>query len=270
VTSATAPAKLNLALVVGQRRRDGKHELVTVYQRIALADRIELEPASALEVEGFAADTLVRGALELLAEQTGREPGWRVRISKEIPVATGLGGGSSDAAAALRLANASLAEPLGEESLRILARSLGADIPFFLTRGPQLGEGEGAELRPLALPQDYAVLLLLPEGDGKQSTEDVYRAFDARAGWTDFTFRRGALTAALARIEKPLDLAELPPNDLATSPFCGRLRELGAFRADVTGAGPVVYGLFESDDQAAAAASALAGAGWTWLTRPAW
>ena len=97
-----APAKINLALVVGTLRADGRHELVTVYQRIALCDRLAVERALSVRVEGFEGDTLVRRALETVADGKG----FRAQITKRIPVAAGLGGGSSDAATALRLANA--------------------------------------------------------------------------------------------------------------------------------------------------------------------
>ena len=100
---APAPAKINLALVAGPLRHDGKHELLTVYQRVGLADRIELEPAERLRVDGFEGDTLVRDALELLAAHAAVGRRWRVRIEKRVPVAAGLGGGSSDAATALRI-----------------------------------------------------------------------------------------------------------------------------------------------------------------------
>ena len=133
---APATAKLNLALVVGPLRDDGRHEVVTVLQRIDLADRVSIEPAAELRVEGFAEDTLVRAALEQLAEAADAEPRWRARIWKHVPVAAGLGGGSSDAATALRLANETLAEPLPPERLHELAAGLGADVPFFLTVGP--------------------------------------------------------------------------------------------------------------------------------------
>src|SRR5262249_28556230 len=96
-----APAKLNLALIVGPQREDGKHEVVTVMAPLELADRIELVHAEGLGVEGFAGDTLVRDALVRLASAARVEPRWRVTIEKRIPVAAGLGGGSSDAAAAL-------------------------------------------------------------------------------------------------------------------------------------------------------------------------
>jgi 4-diphosphocytidyl-2-C-methyl-D-erythritol kinase len=270
VTSAPAPAKINLALVVGPRQAGGKHELVTVYQRIGLADQIELDSAHALEVSGFAADTLVRSALAALAEKAGVEARWRVSIEKKVPVAAGLGGGSSDAASALRLANATLPDPLTQAELIELVRPLGADIPFFLCEGPQLGTGDGSELRPLALPQDYAVLLLLPEGVAKTSTGDVYRAFDERDGERGFEQRRDALLGALESIRQASDLALLPPNDLAFSPLSGLLRRAGAFRADVCGAGPAVYGLFESREQTEKAADAVAGKGKVWITEPAW
>ena len=123
MSRAPAPAKINLALVVGPLRDDGKHEVLTVLQRIDLVDRIELEEAPELSVEGFAGDTLVRDALRELARSAGVEPRWRVRIEKQIPVAAGLGGGSSDAATALRLANETLPEPLpADELVRIAAR----------------------------------------------------------------------------------------------------------------------------------------------------
>src|SRR5580765_7771487 len=102
MSRASATAKINLALVVGPKRADGYHEVATVLQRIDLADRIEVEPADVTDVVGFADDTLVRNALELLGIETGGR--WRARIEKRIPIASGLGGGSSDAATALALA----------------------------------------------------------------------------------------------------------------------------------------------------------------------
>jgi 4-diphosphocytidyl-2-C-methyl-D-erythritol kinase len=266
-----AHAKLNLALVVGPQRADGKHQLTTVYQRIALADQISLEPSSRLLVTGFEEDTLVRSALRLLAAESGETPAWRVRIRKAIPVASGLGGGSSDAAAALLLANERLAQPLPASALDRLAARVGADVPFFLSDGPQLGEGDGTELRPVLLPQKYAVLLVLPAGAAKLSTASVYADFDARDGERGFQERRARLLAALARVAVAADLAELPCNDLARSPLAKRLRDLGAFRADVSGAGPIVYGLFADTAAVQTAAALLAGEGArVWVSAPAW
>ncbi len=265
-----APAKLNLSLVVGPRRVDGKHEVATVLQRISLADRISIRPGSKLAVEGFADDTLVRGALIQLAEIAGVEPRWSVRIEKKIPVAAGLGGGSSDAATALRLANETLDEPLEAARLRELAAQLGADVPSFLIPGPLLGEGDGTELRPLDLPQDYWALVVLLKGETKPSTRAVYERFDERGGEQGFERRRDSLLEALAEIRRPRDLAGLPGNDLACSPLADELRSLGAFRADVTGAGPAVYGLFHHRPQAAAAARSLRTRGRAWICVPTW
>jgi 4-diphosphocytidyl-2-C-methyl-D-erythritol kinase len=268
---APAPAKINLALAVGPRRGDGKHEVVTVLQRVDLSDRVRIEPSEdGLVVGGFPGDTLVKDALELLAREAGVEASWRATITKRIPVASGLAGGSSDAAAAIRLANETLAEPLAADGLRTIAARLGADVPFFLRPGPQLGTGDGSELAPLDLPQDFFVLLVLPHDAEKASTAAVYAEFDGRGGAEGFADRRAALLEGLARVRRPRDLAALPRNDLASSPLADELKALGAFRADVSGAGPAVYGLFHHRPQAVAARRALRGRGRVWITVPAW
>jgi 4-diphosphocytidyl-2-C-methyl-D-erythritol kinase len=265
-----APAKINLALVVGPLRDDGKHELVTIYQSVGMSDRIEVTPAAQLKVDGFPGDTLVRGALEALAERAGVEPRWHARIEKRLPVAAGVGGGSSDAATALRLANATLTEPLAPEALHELAARLGADVPFFLREGPQLGTGDGTTLAPLEIPQDFWVLLVLPCYAEKESTASVYAAFDERDGARGWEERRDALLAALEAVRRPRDLAALPLNDLASSSITDELLALGAFRADVSGAGPSVYGLFHHKRDAEAAKRSLKRPGGTWITPPAW
>lgn len=268
--SSGAPAKINLGLVVGPVRANGKHEVVTLLQRIDLRDEIDVEPRDdgAVVVDGYPGDTLVRDALAALAERSGAGPGWHVRLEKRIPVAAGLGGGSSDAAEALKLANAHLANPLSTVELRALAADLGADVPFFLTEGTQLGSGDGSELASVSIPLDFSVLLVLPRGERKLSTADVYRAFDERGGPNEFDARRTMLLEAVDRVREPRDLASLPPNDLASSPLAAELESLGAFRADVSGAGPVVYALFEGPGEAESAARATGDARTIWLTRP--
>ena len=198
------------------------------------------------------------------------EPRWRITIEKRIPVGAGLGGGSSDAAAALRLANGSLAEPLGGAVLHELAAALGADVPLFLTCGPQLGEGDGTTLTRLALPRDYCVVVLLPHGARKHSTKAVYDAFDDRRGGRGFSERRDELVSRLRASRSLTDLAGWPKNDLAYSALAGELERLGAVRADVSGAGPALYGLFEREADARRAAAALAGVGRAWVAFPAW
>jgi 4-diphosphocytidyl-2-C-methyl-D-erythritol kinase len=239
-------------------------------QRLDLGDRVALEPAARLRVSGFLGDSLVRTALDALAAHAGVQPRWHARLTKRIPVAAGLGGGSSDAATALRLASSTLASPLPGAELEGLAAELGADVPFFLRSGPQLGTGNGSTLEPLDLPQDFWVVLLLPAGIVKESTGAVYEGFDERGGEAGFAERRAALTDALAAVGSSADLAALPRNDLVSSPLATELERLGAFRADVTGGGPAVYGLFLDRALASAAARVLRSAGRTWLTAPCW
>jgi 4-diphosphocytidyl-2-C-methyl-D-erythritol kinase len=267
---ASAAAKINLALVVGPLRKDGKHELVTIYQRIGLADRIDVEPAERTCVDGFEGDTLVRDALELLAAHAAVDQRWHAKIEKRIPVAAGLGGGSSDAATALLLANELLEKPLPQEELHDVAAQLGADVPFFLVDGPRLGSGDGTTLAAIDLPQDFWIVLVRPKSAQKPSTASVYAAFDERRGAEGWDARRTALLDALERVKRPRDLAALPANDLASSPLAEELIALGAFRADVSGAGPTVYGLFHHEARAKAAKRALRRVGETWLTAPAW
>ena len=158
--------------------------------------------------------------------------------------------------------------PSSRERLHTIAARLGADVPFFLEEGSQLATGDGSELAPLDLPHDYVVLLVLPAGESKESTAAVYRRFDERGGADGFDERRARLLAALAEVERASDFAKLPKNDLASSPLAAELERLGAFRADVSGAGPAVYGLFEREPVAARAAATLVRAGQTWIVRP--
>jgi 4-diphosphocytidyl-2-C-methyl-D-erythritol kinase len=274
VNRTAAAAKVNLALLVGPRRPDGLHEVMTVMQRIDLCDTVEVEPAATLVVEGYRRDTLVRSALAKLASAAGTNGSWRVRLGKSIPLASGLGGGSADAAAALTLANRTLPDPLPDADLTRLAAELGADVPFFLTPGPKLAEGAGESLRPLELPQDYWVLIALPRFARKGSTAEVYGRFDEFGGGQDFEERRLAFLETLEAVRRPRDFAAFPPNDLrlaaGRSPLVDELLERGAFRADVSGAGPAVFGLFHHRADAARAARNLRRSARLWLVAPVW
>ena len=252
MSTARAPAKINLALVVGPLRDDGKHEVATVLQHIELADRIAVARGERLSVSGFDGDTIVASALTALAAAAHVDPSFVVEISKAIPVAAGLGGGSSDAATALLHANALLPAPLDRDQLDEVARAIGADVPFFLRSGPHLGSGDGSTLAPLAIPQDFWIVLLLADGATKSSTGDVYAAFDARNGADGFAERTGgAARRTLESVREPEDLRHLPANDLTACRHAEQLVGCGAFRADVSGAGPCVYGLFSSRSDAA-------------------
>jgi 4-diphosphocytidyl-2-C-methyl-D-erythritol kinase len=271
-----APAKLNLCLFLGPRREDGLHELCSLFEPLALADAIEVEEAGRDEVicDGVEGENLAAVALERLRELGWERPPLRIRIAKRIPVAAGLGGGSADAAAALTLANGTLATPLDRGRLLELAAGLGSDVPFFVEPGPKLVEGAGERLRPLPLPQDYWVLVALPAGVTKGSTGDVYRRFDELAGPRGYEERRARVLDVLGSCSRPDDLASLPANDLARaaapSALTGALRAAGAFRSDVSGAGPAVYALFRERERALTAEASLPPGTRAWVVAPVW
>lgn len=275
-----AHAKVNLDLRVLGVRADGYHELRTVFQTIELHDTLvcsEKPGPFTLKCRNpgvpLDAGNLVWRAAAALWTALGRTGEIRdavVQIDKKIPVEAGLGGGSSDAAAALRLANESLAEPVDGARLHELASALGADVPLFLTDGPQLGQRDGTALSPLKLPRDYTVLVVLPNGATKHSTKAVYDAFDDRNGDAGFAERRDKLIGLLRQAPRLDDFAAWPRNDLAHSPLSRELERLGAVRADVSGAGPALYGLFEREAQARKAAKALESTARSWVAFPAW
>ena len=266
--SAEAPAKINLALVVGGTRPDGLHEVATILQRIDLCDTVSLEPAAELSVDGFADDTIVRRALEAVAAAGGVEPNWRARIEKRIPVAAGLGGGSTDAATAIKLACELLDVPAGALRARGARRRPRRRRPVLPRVGARSSApATGTTLEPLDLPQDYAVLLVMPHGDSKRSTAEIYIRFDRDEG---FDARR-ALVLEVARAGRAADLAALPPNDLARSPS-GRPAALprGVPGRRQRGRPGRVRPLPAIGPPPKCAAGEVAALGETWLTAPAW
>lgn len=272
-----APAKINLGLFVGPTRADGKHELVSVMQPISLADEVTIEPlgqAGADEVlcPGVDAENLAARALELFRQATGWSGGAvRLSIEKRIPVAAGLGGGSADAGAALRLARA--ASGLGDVELLLeLAAQLGADVPAQLEPGRTLASGAGEQLQRLADPSAPVGVLVLAQALGL-STASVYAEADrlrAPRDPSELLQRCDALSLALGG-GASLPAAELLVNDLQeasqslspqVSPALAQARHAGADHAFVSGSGPTVVGLFaggEGPVRAQRAAAGLAG-----------
>jgi 4-diphosphocytidyl-2-C-methyl-D-erythritol kinase len=273
---AAAPAKINLGLFVGQTRADGRHELVSVMQSISLADELLLEaapPTAASDeviCDGIAGENLAARALRLFREATGWEEGpVRLRIDKRIPVAAGLGGGSADAAATLRLV--SVASGLGDEDLLyVLAGKLGADVPAQVSPGRWLASGAGESLERLPDPVSPFGVLLLAHATGL-STAEVYATADrlelAREAFI-LEERRRALGGAFELGAALPAGGELLHNDLqaAAIALCPEIDralaqalDVGAEVAFVSGSGPTVVGLFARANGFARAERAAAG-----------
>jgi 4-diphosphocytidyl-2-C-methyl-D-erythritol kinase len=250
-----APAKLNLVLRVGPLRSDGYHRVSTLFQAVDLFDELELAPADDTVVEGFPNDTLVRAALEALGETR------RVRIDKRIPVAAGLGGGSSDAGAVLR----ALAGERDANELHEIARGIGSDVPFFLSGcETAMGTGRGDRIQALPdFPRDHA-FVLVPQAAGL-STQEVY----ARARPSDvFPAVHGELIRRVHTARTPAGVADMVVNELQPAVLelrpelqqvIDEVRAAGAMAAAVTGSGPTVFGVFSGRAAAERAASQIAG-----------
>jgi 4-diphosphocytidyl-2-C-methyl-D-erythritol kinase len=268
---ALAPGKVNLCLFVGARREDGRHRLVTLFESVSLADEVELTTRVAMEDEvvcpGVEGPNIVALALAALRARGWAGPRVSVNVRKRIPIAGGMGGGSADAAATLRIA--SRLAPVALSVIEEVAAELGADVPSQLEPGLAIGTGAGELVEPVWPLQEHA-FLIIPAGVAL-STADVYDEADRlgrlRDG-NDLAARHQRLAGVL-RGDGGL-AASMIVNDLqdAAVALCPAIEgaleaalEAGAARAFVCGSGPTVAGLFwgaDAPDQAAAAAGAMA------------
>ncbi|MFP5341611.1 MAG: 4-(cytidine 5'-diphospho)-2-C-methyl-D-erythritol kinase [Candidatus Limnocylindria bacterium] len=298
-----APAKLNLTLAVTRRRPDGYHELHSVFVPLAVADRLSVAPSGVradapdtLHVEGPdagpLADNLVLRAIAATRAAIGAGPGrpstppLAARLEKRIPVAAGLGGGSSDAAAAIDAALEAWGATLDDDRRLAVAASIGSDVPFFLAGGPALVEGRGERVSRLpGVDGSPGILLVTPAlplatrdvfeafaalaatrgtpggaGDGSVRMSSEHLASEARGGLrvADLVARAGVLAAAN-------DLR--PAADLVAPglvPFRRALMRLTGRPIGLSGSGPTLWALYASQAEASAAAAtvrAAAGAG---------
>jgi 4-diphosphocytidyl-2-C-methyl-D-erythritol kinase len=270
---ALAPGKVNLSLLLGGTRPDGRHELVTVFESVSLADELELTVRDAGPDEvvcpGIEGLNLAATALERLRAAGWEGPPVRVTITKWIPVAGGMAGGSADAAATLRLADA--VHPIDPSLLSEIAAGLGADVPSQLTPGVSLGTGAGETVAPAERLADHRYVIV-PLG-AELATPAVFAEAD-RLGLgrspDALTDGRRRLTEALAAGGGRLP-AQWLVNDLepASRSLCSGIgpaldasRAAGADVAMVCGSGPTVAALFwgeEAAERAADAEAALAG-----------
>jgi len=263
LTLLHAPAKLNLCLYLGPRRADGLHELCSLFEPLALADLLTVAEAERDQVlcPGVEGENLAAAALAALRERGWERPPLRIEIEKRVPVAAGLGGGSADAAAVLRLAAGEVAD------LEQIAAGLGADVPSQLRPALALVRGAGERVEPLPAPAEHAALLL-PDGGGL-STAAVFAEAD-RLGLgrapDELGELAGRLRSAAGAGASPLAYPELLVNDLESAALSLRpaigdalaaLREAGAPAVVLSGSGPTAVGLFASVAAAREAAATI-------------
>jgi 4-diphosphocytidyl-2-C-methyl-D-erythritol kinase len=260
-----APAKLNLCLYVGPRREDGLHEIRSLFEPLELADELRISEGTEDEVliAGIEGPDLTGTALEALREHGWDGPPLRIEVTKRVPVAAGLGGGSADAAAVLRLARGEV------EGLRSIAAAIGADVPSQLQPRPCLVAGAGEVIEPAPPPGEHAVVLI-PQSHGL-ATAAVYAEADrlgSPRSAAELEAIRRALRDAVDAGGSPLDYREHLVNDLQAAAISLRpeieealraLEEAGAAHAMVTGSGPTAFGLYPTAGEAAAAAAELRG-----------
>ena len=268
---ARAPAKVNLCLLLGRVRDDGRHEVTTLIESVSLADELELVGieggADEVVCPGVSGPNIVSRALAGLRARGWDAPPVRVTIDKRIPVAAGMGGGSADAAAVLRMAQVVAPAALPGAALAELAAGLGTEVPSAVEPGLVLGTGAG-ELIERRHPLAPHAFVIVPQPHFL-STADVYREADRLGlsrGAADFSSSADALSSSLGGRLAP----ELVVNDLAPAavslcpPVQGALdavRAAGADHALVCGSGPTVAGLFwgeEGSGRAGSAATELA------------
>ena len=263
----TAPAKLNLGLEVIGRRSDGYHDLATIFLAVDLCDRLTLTPAADLGLTCSDPalqhdDNLILRALHTLREETGAQQGARIDLQKRIPRAAGLGGASTDAAAALLAARDLWRLGLPDERLAAIGARLGSDVPFFLRGGCAAGRGRGDVLEPLPVPRDVWFVIVAPAIVLPNKTASLY----ARLQPGDFS-PGGRISAQAARLQAGL----APDPALLSNAFARALYDLhpplaalpdlmraaGAASVAITGAGPAHYALVSDPEEAKRIAATL-------------
>ncbi len=262
------PAKLNLRLKITGLRENGYHELVSVMAPVGLYDRIELKPdkenATRVICSGFPVpddeSNLVFKAIKAFSSRTGMDQGFLIHLTKTIPVAAGLGGGSSDAASVLMALNEMYSRPVSEEKMARLALELGADVPFFLHGSPCLARGVGEILEPIReWPHLWYVIVMPPIA---VSTAWAYAEFDKyllnktkkdvreleltmdqhNCIMPDF---RGETSQLVRLLENDLERVTIPAFPVIDT-IKTLLLQAGADGTLMSGSGPSVFGVFQA------------------------
>ncbi len=263
-----SPAKINLFLKVTGKRPDGYHEIISLMCPVGLYDSIELKfEGDGMTVECDHPDVpedetnLVCRAAKLFFDGIGgRPPGIRFRIEKKIPVAAGLGGGSSNAASVLKCLNSLLGKPYSIERLRELGLGIGADVPFFILCKPAIATGIGEKLRLYQGLTEYKVVLVYP--NIKVSTARVYKNLNLGLTNCEKKLKNAIFKNWGFDVEKNLcnDLEKVAESwHPEISQIKETLSENGANGVLMSGSGSTVFGLFEREDEAKKVSGRLAG-----------
>lgn len=261
-----APAKVNLTLIVGARRDDGYHDVSTVMQTVGLYDTLTLTGGSGLtmtctdpNLPTDGSNLVLRAAALFCQELHLPVPDLHLHLQKRIPSQAGLGGGSSDAAAVLRAMRTLYAPEMSDAELERMAAALGSDVPFFIRGGTALATGRGERLTPLPrLADGWVVMVKPPEGF---STPAMYRRLDElppqppQPDGMTAALDAGELRAVAAALCNSLERAV--PLDSAVWVIREALQAQGALAAMLSGSGSAVFGLFDREDAARAAAEVL-------------
>ncbi len=274
-----SPAKINLFLEILRKREDGYHEIVSLMQAIDLQDEIILERRDkGVEISTDHPDcpadesNLAYQAAQMLLKDLKIKEGVSIHIKKKIPIAAGLGGGSSNAATTLIGINQLYELGIPSPKLHLMASQLGSDVPFFLGSGPALVKGRGEKLEPVTIFDDYWLAL-------------VYPGFKVSTKWAYET-----LKIYLTKIKKEFNLKNLENreeffkallcfgNDLEEVvkeryPVIGQIKDIlissGAVKSSMSGSGPTVYGVFEQKPEAEEVAREIRRGHWeVFLSQP--
>ena len=271
-----APAKINLFLKVMGKRPDGYHDIFSWFQALDLVDRLEIEIADHSDIEIIlddpdvptGPDNLISMAAQALREATGLRMGFRVRLTKAIPVGAGLGGGSSDAAAFIKGVNRLLSLALTRQQMAQIGLRAGSDVPFFFGRGQAEVTGRGEAVKDIGLPTDYEVVLVTPRFQIRAA--EAYRKVNL-----DLTDTVHAITLPeRLQVDALIGVISKMANDLERGlllsyPVLDRVKRVlvrtGADIVRLSGSGPTVFALYRDKGQSMERlAQATEGGEWGW------
>jgi 4-diphosphocytidyl-2-C-methyl-D-erythritol kinase len=251
-----SPAKINLRLEILRKREDGYHELRTIFQKIDLCDRLHFclkrKKGISIKVDHPGVPTgeknLVYQAAQSILKKSGYQGGVEIEIEKRIPLGAGLGGGSSNAATALKAMNQLLRRGLSDRELMTLGGAIGADVPFFFLEGSAIGTGIGEKLKKIQLPALWYIL--------------IYPGFEVSTRWAyqNFVLTKNRFHFKFQKLfNTPENISKILLNDLekvvsTEYPQIGLMKNIlsscGALGVLMTGSGPTVFGMFPTKEEA--------------------